>query len=737
MPERARTSPRRRLPASGVGVLLLVATSTAGAVADTPPPANWVMGATSTPPALASSMRLFPGMAADPVGDTVVLHGGIAATAAPGDPALADTWTWQDGTWTPRCGTSEPGATAPCGPGQRVHHGLATGPGGVILFGGAENQLGGPIPVHSDTWRWTGSAWTQVCADGACGPVADVAMAMAGTGTRAVLFGGLDVHAGPAPVDDTWVFDGATWTQVCGTGIGTPCGPTARAGAAMAWDGEQFVLFGGGGLGGGPAPSGDTWVLGPDPQPGDPWTQVCADGACGPAARSFAGAATLSRPDDETRRGALLAGGGTFDDPVQTQHRDQWLFRDGSWAQLPTPWPSTPLTFEDGPPDGSTGLMLPRLAGLATTCQVVLLGLDLGAMGEPATRLGGWDVDGDGVPGGCDEELPVPPRPSGRGYRLVGPDGGVFDFGEASFTGSLAGTRLNGPVVAAAGSPTGRGYWLVGADGGVFAFGDAGFFGSSAHLDLRRPVSAVTATPWGEGYWLVGADGGVFAFGDAGFFGSAAHLGLDAPVVAVARTATGEGYWLVGADGGVFAFGDAGFFGSAAHLDLNAPIVGLAPTPTGAGYWLVGADGAVFAFGDAGFFGSAAHLDLNAPIVGLAPTPTGAGYWLVGAGRGGVRVRGRQLLRLGRRPRPPRPRRRHRPRLTHAQRSSRKDPVRTVTPRWRVPGHRRPSTSTPTAPRLAHTSTRRPEVATIAGWGTCSPVRRRDRMARRSRRATA
>ena len=38
--------------------------------------------------------------------------------------------------------------------------------------------------------------------------------------------------------------------------------------------------------------------------------------------------------------------------------------------------------------------------------------------------------------------------------------------------------KLNAPIVGMAATPTGKGYWLVGADGGVFAYGDAEFHGS-------------------------------------------------------------------------------------------------------------------------------------------------------------------------------------------------------------------------------------------------------------------
>jgi hypothetical protein len=84
-----------------------------------------------------------------------------------------------------------------------------------------------------------------------------------------------------------------------------------------------------------------------------------------------------------------------------------------------------------------------------------------------------------------------------------------------------------------AATPSGKGYWLVGADGGIFNFGDAGFLGSAGSLRLNRPVASIAGTLTGKGYWLVAADGGVFNFGDARFFGSAASIRLNGPMVAL------------------------------------------------------------------------------------------------------------------------------------------------------------------------------------------------------------
>jgi hypothetical protein len=218
--------------------------------------------------------------------------------------------------------------------------------------------------------------------------------------------------------------------------------------------------------------------------------------------------------------------------------------------------------------------------------------------------------------------------PSGRLW-LADTRGAVFAFGTGWF-GDTSGMRLNQPVVGMAATPSGRGYWLLGRDGGVFSFGDARFFGSTGGMRLNQPVNGMAVTPSGQGYWLVASDGGVFAFGDARFWGSTGATRLNQPIGAMAVTPSGRGYWLVARDGGIFAFGDAVFHGSAVGV-LGAPVVSLAPTPTGRGYLVASADGRVAAFGDAVHRGDAAGRALSAPIVRIQATRDGSGYWLIGA----------------------------------------------------------------------------------------------------------
>jgi S-formylglutathione hydrolase FrmB len=235
----------------------------------------------------------------------------------------------------------------------------------------------------------------------------------------------------------------------------------------------------------------------------------------------------------------------------------------------------------------------------------------------------------------CDAATDPPGAPapaSGRGYWVLGADGGVFAF-DAPFLGSLPALGLRTRGVALAASPSGGGYWVLGPDGGVFAFGDARYVGSLGGKRLNAPAVSLTPTPSGNGYWILTADGGVFAFGDAAFDGATADLRLNAPVVAMTASPTGAGYWLVAADGGVFAFGDARYSGSTAALHLTSPVVSMAaPLDGRGGYWLMAADGGVFSF-SAGYHGG---LPGTVPCqasraLRLRTTDTSEGYWTLTA----------------------------------------------------------------------------------------------------------
>jgi hypothetical protein len=40
----------------------------------------------------------------------------------------------------------------------------------------------------------------------------------------------------------------------------------------------------------------------------------------------------------------------------------------------------------------------------------------------------------------------------------------------------------------------GGGYWLVASDGGIFNYGDATFYGSTGNVELNKPMVGAAAT---------------------------------------------------------------------------------------------------------------------------------------------------------------------------------------------------------------------------------------------------
>src|SRR5439155_1490004 len=96
---------------------------------------------------------------------------------------------------------------------------------------------------------------------------------------------------------------------------------------------------------------------------------------------------------------------------------------------------------------------------------------------------------------------PSPPPPHvSVGFRLAASDGGMFDFGDAHFYGSLGGRAIGGPIVGMAPTRSGQGYWMTGANGAVYGFGDAHSYGSVS----GDPVATIgiAPTPAGDGYWV-------------------------------------------------------------------------------------------------------------------------------------------------------------------------------------------------------------------------------------------
>ena len=122
--------------------------------------------------------------------------------------------------------------------------------GRMVLFGGTSGQ--GATP-RNDTWTFDGTTWTDHGAASSVNPRSQPALCYApGLGT--VMFGG-GVYP-TAYFDDTWVFSGNTWQAHFSTNRSAP-----RMGHDMVWASGWRIIVMFGGYNGGTL--GDTWSLGP------------------------------------------------------------------------------------------------------------------------------------------------------------------------------------------------------------------------------------------------------------------------------------------------------------------------------------------------------------------------------------------------------------------------------------------------------------------------------------------
>ncbi len=200
------------------------------------------------------------------------------------------------------------------------------------------------------------------------------------------------------------------------------------------------------------------------------------------------------------------------------------------------------------------------------------------------SRGGAWAISSTGAvysiggapyQGGLDGSIPpypiidLVPTPNENGYRLIGADGGVFDFNANTLTdGSLpdtgvAGDLLPDPIVAGASSSSGDGYWLVTSAGKVFAFGDAAFSGdltqNGNEIGEARIVDVWAQPNSNRDYVLTSSDGRTFSFpgGDSiPCLAPSTTIASDS-VNALTTQKNGDDCWFVSKDGSVTTAGSA------------------------------------------------------------------------------------------------------------------------------------------------------------------------------------
>lgn len=135
----------------------------------------------------------------------------------------------------------------------------------AIMFGGTSCTSQSCSTVN-ETWKWDGVSWTQLFPAHSPPPKADASMAYDPATQTIVLFGGSETTSRPGctrganctTYNDTWTWNGSDWTQLT-----VKTSPPPRTGAAMGYNPStaQFILFGGTQAQGdnGNCPYGDTW----------------------------------------------------------------------------------------------------------------------------------------------------------------------------------------------------------------------------------------------------------------------------------------------------------------------------------------------------------------------------------------------------------------------------------------------------------------------------------------------
>jgi len=196
-------------------------------------------------------------LAYDSVRGRTVLFGGRSGQFG----SMSDTWEWDGTNWVQR---------STGGPPPRQSHAMAfdAARGRTVLFGG-HRDISSFTAQFGDTWEWNGSYWAE--SFGVAGPAArsEHRMVYDAARQRTILSGGRRVYGGSTTYDDTWEWNGTSWTNMLATA-------PASMHAGLAFDSlrQRTVLFGG--ITSAGTTLGQTWAYG---APGGPVASVVPYGA--------------------------------------------------------------------------------------------------------------------------------------------------------------------------------------------------------------------------------------------------------------------------------------------------------------------------------------------------------------------------------------------------------------------------------------------------------------------------
>jgi hypothetical protein len=247
-------------------------------------------------------------MAYDAVRQEVVLFGGLVASGT----GNAETWVWNGTTWIqvfPAINPQSRDLAAMTYDSVRNE---------TVLFGGRSLESGSEFgSMLDDTWVWDGVTWTQKAP--ARHPSGRIGHAVIFDASHAevLLFGGR-LAVFPSALDDTWVWDGVNWTERFPATSPPPTGGHALAYSAIR---AQVIMFGGFDNGG--FSRGDTWSWN-----GTEWAQLVP--ATSPPART-----NHAMVYDSALRQIVLFSGGSLPGADRGNFNDTWVFDDPPSRRLP------------------------------------------------------------------------------------------------------------------------------------------------------------------------------------------------------------------------------------------------------------------------------------------------------------------------------------------------------------------------------------------------------------------
>ena len=158
-----------------------------------------------------------------------------------------------------------------------------------------------------------------------------------------------------------------------------------------------------------------------------------------------------------------------------------------------------------------------------------------------------------------------------------------------------------------ASTPDGKGYWLLGSNGSVYTYGDATFHGAEGIFTGNYAVS-ISSTPDGHGYWITDNAGNSYPFGDAPYLGQVGYPGNNQPnsIISSRFEASAYGFWAADELGGVYTNNTRSYNSLANQGTL---VSSMSSVFEDQGYYLNTYFGFIYPFGPrAAFFGNAGWI---------------------------------------------------------------------------------------------------------------------------------